>query len=230
MIEPAGSFSNAYSTEAKGKSVLGKDDFLKLMIAQLKYQDPLNPMEGTEFSAQLAQFSSLEQLSNLNQNVMNSINANYYLTQSINNTLTSTLIGKEVKLEGNEFYNSGSGNINLGFRLPSLPQDVTIKIYNSSGALVKTIQPNDFNQGENKLTWDFTDNDGNKVPEGAYRFEVEAIGYNEQEIIAELFKTGIINGVRFGDNGTTLLVGGAEYQLADIVEIINPSNNSNGGK
>ena len=86
---------------------LGKDDFLKLMIAQLKNQDPLNPMNGTEYAAQLAQFTSLEQLTNLNANVSKSIDTNYVLTQSINNTLAATLIGKEVKINGNTIQNNG---------------------------------------------------------------------------------------------------------------------------
>ena len=58
--------SNSQTTNATSKGTLGKDDFLKIMIAQLKNQDPMNPMDGTQYASQLAQFSSLEQLSNLN--------------------------------------------------------------------------------------------------------------------------------------------------------------------
>ena len=79
MAESVQSLLNAYSSTAvtgvSGKSALGKDDFMKLMLAQLKYQDPLSPMEGAEYAAQLAQFSSLEQLSNMNQSLESSISA-----------------------------------------------------------------------------------------------------------------------------------------------------------
>ncbi|MDP3830447.1 MAG: flagellar hook capping FlgD N-terminal domain-containing protein, partial [Ignavibacteriaceae bacterium] len=102
MFEPINpTLTNTNVNTPKGKASLGKDDFMKLMLTQLKHQDPLNPMEGSEFAAQLAQFSSLEQLSNLNELTAQSIDANYYLTQSINNTMTATLIGKDVKLSGN---------------------------------------------------------------------------------------------------------------------------------
>ena len=223
-------YSGAYTPEAKGKSSLGKDDFMKLMIAQLKYQDPMNPMESTEFSAQLAQFSSLEQLSNLNENVTQRIEANYYLTQSINNTMTATLIGKEVKVAGNEFSNKGQGEVTLGFNLSAAPSKVTIKIYNEAGQVVKTIDDMNFKAGDNKLSWDFTDNDGNELPEGKYRFEVEAAGYGEEKLTVNAFMLGIINSVKYTENGAVLSVNGDDYQLSDILEIINPSGDNGGGE
>jgi len=67
-----------------------------------KYQDPLNPMQGAEFSAQLAQFSSVEQLANINKTLLDSIDGNYLLSTSINNTLAATVIGRDVKAYGNQ--------------------------------------------------------------------------------------------------------------------------------
>ncbi|MDP2366010.1 MAG: flagellar hook capping FlgD N-terminal domain-containing protein [Ignavibacteria bacterium] len=214
-----GSYANGSLTG--GGSVMGKEDFLKLMLAQLRNQDPLSPMEGTEFAAQLAQFTSLEQLMNLNDSMDVSINANYYLTQSINNTLAATLIGKEVKLNGSTFQNNGQENATLGYNLSTAANTITVKIYNEAGLLVKTIENAPKNSGDNKLNWDFTDNEGNSVPQGKYRFEVEAKDVDNNPISHSMYVLGKIDGVKFTGYGTMLVVNGAEYLLSDIMEIYN---------
>ena len=89
--------SSTSTSATSGSSTLGKDDFLKLLIVQLRNQDPLNPTEGTEFAAQLAQFSSVEQLTNINSTLTESLATNKLLTQSIGNSLATTMIGKTVK-------------------------------------------------------------------------------------------------------------------------------------
>ena len=224
--------NNMFSTQTYGATgtttsastasgTLDKDAFLKLMIAQLKNQDPLNPMDGTEYASQLAQFSSLEQLSNLNTNVQQNMNANYYLTQSINNTLVATLIGNDVKVSGSSINYSGQDNIELSYTLPSYASSATVKIYESNGELVKTLDNIPLTQGENKLSWDFTDNNGGKVAAGSYTAQIEAndIATNSPMDVS-LFKIGSIEGVRFSDKGTVLVVDGSEYQLSDIIEII----------
>ncbi|MBL1212530.1 MAG: flagellar hook capping protein [Ignavibacteriae bacterium] len=226
MVNTIGSIGGG-STQAQGNSSLGKNEFLELLIAQLKNQDPLNPMEGTEFASQLAEFSSLEQLSNLNDSMTESIDANYYLTQSINNTMTATLIGKDVKLSNPHFEYKGQSEISLGYNLPVAARSVDIKIYNEEGALVKTIKNAPTTSGNTKVSWDFTDNDGNTVPNTNYRFEVEAKNNKDEKMAIETFIWGKIDGVKFTNSGSKILVNGVEYRLSDITEILNPTVSTN---
>ncbi|MHB8905392.1 MAG: flagellar hook assembly protein FlgD [Melioribacteraceae bacterium] len=221
MVDPITSTSTTSTQQTTGKSSLGKDDFMKLMISQLQNQDPLNPMDGTAFSAQLAQFSSLEQLTNLNTYMKQSIDANATLTQSINNTLITGLIGKGVKLSGGDIKVNGQDSITLGYNLPTEAKTAQINIYNESGALVKTLDGISTTAGDNKLSWDLTDNNGNKLPKGNYKFEVDAVNLSGDNMTLDIYKVGTIDGVRFTDQGTVLLVGGAEYSLADVAEVLN---------
>jgi flagellar basal-body rod modification protein FlgD len=225
MIDGLSNVASGYATGSltNGAS-MGKEDFLKLMLAQLQNQDPLSPMEGTEFASQLAQFTSLEQLMNLNDSMDTSINANYYLSQSINNTLAATLIGKEVKLNGSTFQNNGQDNTTLGYNLSTAASSVTVKIYNDSGVLVKTIENAPKNSGDNKLIWDFTDNDGNSVPQGKYTFKVEPKDADSNLMSYSTYVLGKIDGVKFTENGTMLVVNGAQYNLSDIMEIYNSND------
>ena len=215
--------------QPKGKSELGKDDFLNLMIAQLKFQDPMEPLKGTEFTAQLAQFSSLEQLSNMSKSLDNSISANLQLSQSVNNTMAATLIGKDVKLSGTTLQNTGQENTEFGYTLiEGNASEIEVNVYDAGGNLVKTFDDPPKVKGDNKLLWDFTDNNGNKLEKGSYRFEVTAKSSNGSTLSAEGYRYGAIDSIRYTDNGTALVVNGVEYSLADVYEIINQqSNNSN---
>lgn len=210
-------------TEQGANGIVGKDDFMKLLLTQLRFQDPMNPLGSAEFAAQLAQFSSLEQLTNLNDQMTQSIEANYYLTQSINNTMTATLIGKEVKLLGDKINFTGQDEAKLGYKLPAEAATVTINIYDKNGLLIRTIEDAPKDSGDHKLSWDFLDNNGNEVSNGEYTFEVKATSMNGEEMVVESYKWGTINGLRFTDAGTKLLVDGNEYMLSDILEIIEPS-------
>lgn len=205
---------------------LDKDAFLQLMIAQLQNQDPLEPLDGTDYSAQLAQFSSLEQLNNINETLNLSLDANYLLTQSINNTMTAGLIGKEVKIAGDTVTYEGQDETTIGFELPSQAHDVTVKIYNSNGTLVKTFDDLDTSVGEYKLSWDFTDDSGKGISAGDYTVEIEATNQSLEDMEVAQYFVGQIAGVRFSSDGTAIVVNGLEYEISDVFEIIDPEEAS----
>jgi len=91
--------ANAAAAPAVSKT-MGKEDFLRLFTTQLKAQDPLNPMDSTQFTAQLAQFSSLEQLTNINTSLANMVSSQY----SLQNVMATGMIGKEVQLANDEVH------------------------------------------------------------------------------------------------------------------------------
>ncbi|MEW6193521.1 MAG: flagellar hook assembly protein FlgD [Bacteroidota bacterium] len=223
MVDPINSTTSS-SQVSSNNSTLDKDDFLKLMIAQLKNQDPLNPLDGTDYASQLAEFSSLEQLTNLNSYMQQSIDTNYLLTQSINNTLMANLIGKEVKIDGETLSVVGQENIDIGYNLPAQAKNVNIKIVDSNGTVVKTIEA-PVEAGSNKVSWDLYDNNGTKVNNGGYTIEIEAYNMSGEQMTVSSYKIGIIDGIRYTDDGTMLVIDGAEYSISDIIEVINSSNN-----
>jgi flagellar basal-body rod modification protein FlgD len=207
---------------------ISKNEFLQLMIKQLQYQDPLNPTDSVDYSAQLAQYSSLEQLTNLNDKLSSLVETNYYLTQSVYNTMTTNLIGKEGRISSSNLVNNGQDSITLGFNLSGTPTKTAIKIYNSAGKLVRTIDDKEFSSGDNKLSWDFTDDNGKTLAKGTYTFKVEAKGSGDKDLTATNFIYGTVGSVKYTDDGTKIVIDGVPYAISDLLEIVDPEDSSGG--
>lgn len=199
-------------------STLGKDDFLKLLVEQLKNQDPLNPLDGTEFASQLAQFSSVEQLTNMNSNLETSVATNQLMAQSIGNSLATTMIGREIKATGNTLKWDGKTAVKFGYSLDTAAANATVRIYNSKNQLVQEIEGAGLLKGENWLEWD--GNEGVQ-PAGEYTFKVDVKDADGKSMTASGFTMGTITGVRFTSSGTVFLIDGVEVPVANILEILN---------
>ncbi len=208
------------TTQTTSKSTLGKDDFLKLLTEQLQNQDPLNPMSGSDFAAQLAQFSTVEQLTNMNTLLTESVSATAILNQSINNSLSTTYIGKVVRSASTQLTYDGTDQVGIGYTLPQQANSVTVQILNSSGDVVKTIDSKKLTVGDNTIEWDGTDDQGNTLGAGTYTFKVSAYDSNGTDLGATPYTTGTVTGVKFTSSGTMLIVNGQSIKLSDVQEIL----------
>jgi len=209
--------SNTGTTQTSITKSLGKDDFMKLLLAQLKNQDPLKPVEGTEFTAQLAQFSSLEQLSNLNAELktqsVNQMTMGY--AQSVN------MIGKEVVANTGDTVSVNGSTANLNYNLAMDAQSVTISIFDKNGSLVKTWNETGQKAGMNKVTWNCSD-----IEKGDYTYQVAAKDAQREFVSVETMTTGLVTAVNFKNNQITATVSGQEFSLGNIVEVKQPESNA----
>jgi flagellar basal-body rod modification protein FlgD len=199
--------------------VLGKDDFLRLLTVQLQNQDPLTPMENSELVAQLAQFSSLEQLENINANLQNNLDLNLLLTQVLNNTAAAGLIGKQVVASGDQVVLGETGSADMAFDLAGDSASVRITIKDEAGDVVKTIDAGSMDTGRNWVTWDGTDEAGHQVLQGDYTFSVEALDADGNTVTSTSLVIGEVAGVRYEDGQALLLIGETEVSIGNIIEI-----------
>jgi flagellar basal-body rod modification protein FlgD len=179
---------------------LGKQDFLKLLVTQLKNQDPLNPDNPTEFTAQLAQFSSLEQLYNLNTSMNGMVTAN----TTSNNVSALGLIGKQVTYAGSTLSFDGQP-VQLGYTLDGSAAQVQLLIQDSTGNTIRTLPGTDVTSGNHLLTWDGLDQNGNPVQSGTYTVSVQAAGADGASAAASPLITSEVTGVDLSDSSGAIL-------------------------
>lgn len=184
-------------TSATGaKSALGKEDFLKLLVSQLQNQDPLNPSDPTQFTAQLAQFSSLEQLSNMSKTLEQLVSA-----QELG---AMAFIGREVVAE-NSGFQLGDGGVDLGYRLNEPADSVTLFVQDSLGRTVARLPAEAVTAGEHFLNWDGRDENGQAVPPGEYQLLVSALRGEETAVSTTALVKARVTGVDLNAAGAMLV-------------------------
>lgn len=156
--------------ESPKEQELGRDEFLKLLVAQLENQDPMNPQENGEFVAQLAQFSSLEEAQNLGQS-FDGFAANFQSSQHLQAT---SLVGRPVHVASDTTLLGNEGAISILAEIPVQAESATLNVYNSSGGLVDNFDLGAIKPGRNEFVWTGEDAGGQRYPAGVYRFEVNA--------------------------------------------------------
>ena len=207
------------SQTGAGSSVLGKEEFLKLLITQLSNQDPLNPMEGQEFAAQLAQFTSVEQLMNIERTLALNSEVNSLLAQSMNSGVASGLIGKTVEADGNQVGWDGTGERALTYDLSNPATNVKVIVRGPSGDIVRTIESGGQGEGRQTATWDGKNDDGATVGAGLYTFEISAVDGSGENVAATTLLYGKIDRISFGPEGIKLWMGKVSLSMGAVTSV-----------
>ncbi len=215
IINPLETTSTTGGISATGDSSLGKDDFLKILVAQLQAQDPLAPMEGQEFASQLAQFSSLEQLTNVNTNLESS----QAFDLALSNNSAIALIGKTVDAPGNAIDLKAGEVESLSFSVDSDASDVNIDIYDSTGVKVSSTNLGAQSQGLHEFVWNGTNSSGALLPAGNYSFNITASDAVGNFVKAETFAAGLVTDVIFEEGQAFAIVNGQKLNTNEISKV-----------
>jgi flagellar basal-body rod modification protein FlgD len=200
------------------KTTLGQDSFMKLLVTQLKNQNPLNPQDNTAFVAQLAQFSSLQGIQNLNTTV-NSLASSMQSSQALQ---ASALVGRTVEVESTTAYLPKDGYVRGTIALQDSTSSLQLNIYDSNKKLVLQKDLGTQEAGDLPFAWDGTNSAGATVDPGTYRFEVLAKGVDGKSKAVTTYLGHNVDSVTVGANQqVTLNVDGVgQVALSDVKNIL----------
>ena len=199
---------------------LDKDSFLKLLVAQISNQDPLSPMEGTEFVTQLSQFAMVE------QSIAQSTSLGTLSSQigGIANNDATSLVGKTVTLRGRALEFDGTNAATTSVNLSGASATTKVDIVDANGNVVRTLDMGSKPAGQMSITWDGKTANGQKAPAGSYTVKVTATDAAGSPVTASQDVTGTVKSIGF-DKGYPELVldSGATGSVADLVSVSQPT-------
>lgn len=216
MITSVTSSDTSAASAAMKKSLgMNKDDFLTLFVTQLKNQDPLNPMDGTEFLAQLAQLTQVEQAYNTNTNLENILSA-------LNNSSSlsaSSLVGKSISAAGSQVALTAGESAQISYSVPSAAEQITVTITDSNGATVRTLNQGQTTAGTSSVTWDGRDASGTQLASGTYNVSVAGISASGNTFTCQPLVTGRVDGISYEGTAVTMTIGGVTVPFNNILSV-----------
>ena len=188
------------NSATKETNELGQTEFLELMMAQLEFQDPMKPMDNGEFLGQMAQFSTVTGIEDM-QKSLDQLSATYASSQTLQST---QLVGQEVLVENNSLTLGKDGSASGSFELDVSSGEVQLDVLNGAGTVIRQIPLGQYSAGRHAFSWDGMNQGGQRAPEGDYTMSVSA----EQDdgfISATVLTSRIIDSVEFGNGTQTTL-------------------------
>ncbi|MGM3184917.1 flagellar hook assembly protein FlgD [Dickeya oryzae] len=215
------SVSSAQSTTSATPAISGssaadlQNSFLTLLVAQLKNQDPTNPMNNNQLVSQLAQLNTVSGIEKLNT-TLGAISTQINSNQSIQAT---SLIGRGVLVPGNKVLVGKETTSPFGVELESTAENVTVNITDNSGKVVRTMDLGGLSAGVHAYSWDGKAADGSTAPDGSYTISVSATSNGTQQVVQAL-NYAYVNGIVTNSKGALLDLGLSGQSTLDNVRQI----------
>lgn len=194
-------------------NAMGKDEFMKLLTFQLQHQDPMNPMDQSKMTGELAQFSQLEQLTNLNKkfdegNKTQAMQDKFY---------AASFVGKKVVTNGSTINLKNSGDPgDILFKLDGDASKVMVRVLDEKNNVMGEIWKDGMSGGSHQVTWDGVALDGSPAVKGTYHAQVKAWDNMGNEVGTKTEATGIVSSVTFDEGEPVLTVAGQKVYLRDV--------------
>ncbi|MCM0754888.1 flagellar hook assembly protein FlgD [Desulfovibrio aminophilus] len=210
----------AASNEVTHKTSMDQDTFMKILIAQLTHQDPMNPMDDKEMTSQLAQFSSLEQLTNINKGIKSLVDAN-----SEKDLYSATnFIGKSIKAKGYTVTKDGSSISSITYGMSEAVNNIIVNVYDSEGNIVRSETLGARKAGTYSYTWDGKNSAGTTVPDGKYTVGMMGEDAKGAKVLIQTEVSGVVAGVvNSGGELYLTLKDGRTVNYKNITEITSPN-------
>ena len=219
MIESATATQSSSATSASVQRVSETyDTFLSMLTTQIKNQDPLSPMDTTDFTNQLVAYSQVEQ----------QIQGNQYLealvqmqsSQGFNDPLA--LLGREIEVVGNTLSFEGE-SVEFGYGMPTGAAQGIVEIVDAAGRVIHQ-ETARTSAGRHELTWDGSHVDGGTAADGIYQIQVRAANADGEELAVPTFTRGTVTGVETLNGQATVLIGNIPVALSDVLAVRQASN------
>ena len=216
-VSAAGTASTTGNTGAASASKIGdiQDRFLKLLVTQMKNQDPLNPLDNAQVTSQLAQINTVNGIEALNT-TLKEMSASFMAGQSMQ---SASLIGRTVLADGNSLALAAGAPARSGVQLDRAADSVKVTINGPAGNVVRQIELGPQKSGLVSFDWDGRNDAGATMVPGAYTFQVEALGAG-QKIAATPVASGMVSSVVPGSNGARVTVDGIGELAMQQIRII----------
>lgn len=202
MVSPvnsAGSSGSSNQVDNVAQAKLRQQDFLRLMVAQVQNQDPLQPQENGDFLSQLAQFSTNDGINSMQASIeqlATSLQSNQALQ-------ASALVGRKVLVNSDTVTLGSDGDANAAINMVPGLANLQASIYSASGELIKTIPLGQPTEGLYQFSWDGTNQNNERVAAGGYKVQVSGT-YNNQQVSVDTMVSANVDSVALGQNGDGL--------------------------